>query len=180
MRTAIAIFCVAACFGGAPASAGDQTQAEAAAPSQASAKAAAPSPSLVETAKQSKAKRKTSTTKVITNKDVKKSKGKLIVLSTPVDKKPAAPTETTGPLQKQDANIRERNEAQERVTAAEKKVKGLQKELEALEQQYYQENDPNYRDHVIQQRFAQTKRQLEDAQHDLANARDTLKKAESK
>ncbi len=171
MKAAMAIFCVAAYFS-TPGWAQD-------AKDNAGQKPAAP-PDLVQTAKQTKAKRKKSSTKVITNKDVKKSKGKLIVLSTPVDDKPAAPTETAGPLQKQDASLRERNEAQARLTAAQKKVDGLQKELDALEQQYYEENDPNYRDHVIQQRFAQTKRQLEDAQHDLANARDALKKADSR
>jgi paraquat-inducible protein B len=169
MKTAIAIFC--ALIYGLPASAGEEQKQPA--------KDAAPSPSLVETAKQAKAKRRTSSTKVITNKDVKKSKGKLIVLSTPVDDKPAAPTETTGPLQKQDTKYRQRKDAQEHLDAVQKKVDGLQKALESIEQQYYEENDPNYRDQVIQKRFAQTKRQLEDAQQELADARDALKKIDS-
>lgn len=173
MKTAIAILCVL--IYGAPASAGEEKKqpAEAGAPSKAGA------PTLVETAKQTKARRKTSSTKVITNKDVKKSKGKLIVLSTPVGDKPAAPTETTGPLQKQDTKYRQRKEAQEHLDTTQKKVDGLQKELESIEQQYYEENDPNYRDQVIQKRFAQTKRQLEDARQELADARDALKKIDS-
>ncbi len=172
MKRAIAMLFAVVLLNGAPASAGEDKK---------PAKDAAPSakPSLVETAKQTKAKRKTSSTKVITNKDVKKSKGKLIVLSTPVGDKPAAPAETVGPLEKQDARYRERKEAQERLDTAQKKVDGLQKELESIEQQYYEENDPNYRDQVIQKRFAQTKRQLEDARHVLADARDALKKIDS-
>jgi hypothetical protein len=173
MRTAIAMFCLAACL-----SAYAQDAASTQTPATTTQKPAAQD--LVSAAKQTKAKRKTSSTKVITNKDVKKSKGTLIVLSTPVDKTPAGPKDTTAALQKQDANLRDRKEAQDRVNAAQKKVDGLQKDLTALEQQYYEENDPNYRDHVIQERFAQTKRQLEDAKHDLANARDALKKTDSK
>ena len=128
-------------------------------------------------AQDSKSKRKKSSTKVITNKDVKQAKGKLIVLDTPAAKK-TEKTETPSSLQKQDATLRERREAKDRLDGAQKRVDGLQKELDAVEQSYYQENDPNYRDNVIQKRFAQTKRQLDDARQDLANARDTLQKLE--
>ncbi len=166
MKTAIAVLIAGAWLSGV-------------APSAAEEQKPAKTTSLVETAKQSKAKRKTSSTKVITNKDVKKSKGKLIVLSTPAGDKPAAPAETVGPLEKQDARYRQRKEAQERLDTAQKKVDGLQKELDSIEQRYYEENDPNYRDQVIQKRFAQTKRQLEDARHELADARDVLKKIDS-
>ena len=52
----------------------------------------------------------------------------------------------------------------------------LDKELDRLEQAYYAENDPNYRDKTIAERFEQTKKQLESARKDLAEARDGLEK----
>ena len=161
MRKLFAILCVAACFS-TPIAA------------QEAEKKAPPAGDLVDTAKAAKAKRKQSSTKVITNKDVKKSKGKLIALSP--SKKPAvAPNETTS-LADHEANFHARKAAIERVDAAQKKVDGLQKELETIEQQYYEENDPNRRDNIIQQQFAQTKRQLESARSELADARDVVTK----
>jgi hypothetical protein len=158
----IAILCVAACFG-TPIFAQDPSK--------------KPTEDLVKAAQDSKSKRKKSSTKVITNKDVKQARGKLIVLDTPAAKK-TEKTEAASSLQKQDATLRERRDAKDRLDSTQKKVDGLQKELDAVEQSYYQENDPNYRDNVIQKRFAQTKRQLDDARQDLANARDTLQKLE--
>ena len=164
MRKAVTIaaLCVAACLS-TPMSAQDPSK--------------KPSEDLVKAAKDSKAKRKKSSTKVITNKDVKQAKGKLIVLDTPAAKE-TEKAEAASSLQKQDATLRERREAKDRVDSERRKVDGLQKELDAVEQSYYQENDPNYRDNVIQKRFAQTKRQLDDARQDLANARDALQKLE--
>lgn len=161
MRIAIALLCAAACLS-LPLSAQEPD------------KKTAPE-DLVTAAKASKAKRRKSATKVITNKDVKKAKGKLIVLKTP-DTPAGKPESKIGELQKQDVSLREHREARERVDAAQKRVDALQKELEALEQRYYRENDPNYRDNVIQERFAQTRRQLDDARHQLANARDELQR----
>lgn len=129
---------------------------------------------LVKRAQTAKASRKKSANKVITNKDVKKSKGKLIEL--PKSDKPVAKVGSVPTIAEQDVNYRQRKEANENLAAAQKKVDGLQKELDAIEQRYYEENDPNYRDNVIQQRFQQTKRQLEDAQHQLADARDAAQK----
>ncbi len=132
---------------------------------------------LVKAAKASKEnQKKHPPTKVITNKDVKQSKGKLVVTNkamTPVPK-----TDPVSPIAKQDAQIRARKDAEVRVEKAQKNVDSLQKELDGLEQAYYAENDPNYRDQVIQKRFAQTKRQLDAAHTDLANARDALQKIE--
>jgi len=129
---------------------------------------------LVKSAKAAKTSRKKSTTKVIRNQDVKKSKGKLIEL--PKSAKPVAKAASMPTLAEQDLNYRQRKEASEQLVTAQKKVDALQKELDALEQRYYEENDPNYRDNVIQQRFQQTKRQLQDAQHELADARDAAQK----
>ena len=51
----------------------------------------------------------------------------------------------------------------------------LEKELRRIEDSYYAENDPNYRDKTIQDRFNQTKQQLDDARKELADARDGQK-----
>lgn len=112
--------------------------------------------------------------KVITNKDVKKSKGKLTVKSPP-PLPPAATTtnvETRTPSEISDAQYHARKSNDERTASAEKRVDELQKDLAAIEQAYYAEKDLNLRDDVIQKRFAQTKRQLEAARKELADARD--------
>jgi hypothetical protein len=113
--------------------------------------------------------------KVITNKDVKKSKGKLTVKSPPPPLPPAATTtnvETRTPSEISDAQYHARKSNDERTAGAEKRVDELQKDLAAIEQAYYAEKDLNLRDDVIQKRFAQTKRQLEAARKELADARD--------
>jgi NAD-dependent DNA ligase len=52
----------------------------------------------------------------------------------------------------------------EKVQAdATKKVADLEKELAAIEQSYYEENDPAYRDDVIKKKFEQKKTELETA-----------------
>lgn len=115
--------------------------------------------------------------KVITNKDIRKSKRKLAV-SSPPPLPPAAPTpsnaETRSPSEISDAQYHARKTAGERTSAAEKRVDELQKDLAAIEQAYYAEKDLNLRDDVIQKRFAQTKRQLEAAKKELADARDAV------
>jgi hypothetical protein len=138
---------------------------------------------LVKAAKASGGPRKKSTKKVITNAEVKKSTGKLIVLP-PKDgapalagQQPAASGAPKGPLEKQDDERRLRQATTARVAAAEQKVNDLEKELRRLEDAYYAENDPNYRDSTIERRFNQTKRQLEEARKDLADARDAQPKA---
>ena len=115
------------------------------------------------------------TKKVITNADVKKSSGK-------VSTTPAAATSTTAPaappmsVADQDKLLHDRAAAQKRTDAAQAKVNDLDKELDRLEQAYYAENDPNYRDKTIAERFEQTKKQLESARKELAEARETLEK----
>lgn len=122
------------------------------------------------------ASRKKSTRKVITNADVKKSRGKLI----PTTTKPAAAAAEAkpAPLDQQEAQRPTRQQADLLVQAAQKKVQELEKELRRIEQSYYDSNDPMYRDDVIQKSFNQTKRQLDDARKQLADARDLVGKAE--
>jgi hypothetical protein len=135
---------------------------------------AQPKKDVVETAKESKAKRKKSTTKVLTNKDVKKSKGKLIVISTPEeDKKPVAAPAT---VENQHDRYVARTETREKIVEVEKKVGALERAVDDLEQQYYAANNPTYRDEVISKRFVQSKRQLDEARQELADLRDALKK----
>lgn len=125
---------------------------------------------LVEAGKENKAKRKASKSKVITNKDVKNSKGKLTELADkplpPVDKK----ADTTETIEQQDARYRARLEAEERVDAAAKKVADLEKKLEDLERRYYEENDPIHRDEVILKKFVDTTAELEKARLELTEA----------
>jgi hypothetical protein len=121
---------------------------------------------------------KKSTTKVITNADVKKSSGKVTTI--PAAAKSTAPA-TAPPMSiaDQDKLLRDRAAAQKRTDAAQAKVNDLDKELDRLEQAYYAENDPNYRDKTIAQRFEQTKQQLDSARKELAEARDALEKLKS-
>jgi len=118
---------------------------------------------------------KKSTTKVITNADVKKSSGK--VTTVPAAAKSTSPA-TAPPMSiaDQDKLLHDRAAAQKRTDAAQAKVNDLDKELDRLEQAYYAENDPNYRDKTIAQRFEQTKQQLDSARKELAEARDALQK----
>ena len=132
---------------------------------------------LVKAANDAKAKRSGKATKVITNADVKKSKSKLGTTN-------VAPTTTTtsggegaaAPLKTMsiDQLYRARRDAGDHIATLEKKVADLDKSLNLIEQSFYAENDPNYRDDVIQKRFEQTKRQLADARKELADARDAL------
>jgi len=142
--------------------------------------AAAQDAPVVEAAKKGKEARKKSTTKVITNADVKKSKGKVVVKSGT----PAPPVEAKKddkpPLAKADDLHRARAAAEESVSAAEKKVAELERELRNVEESYYAENDPSYRDDVIRKRFEQTKKQLETARTDLTAKRDALARLSSR
>jgi len=137
--------------------------------------AAAQESDLVKAANAAKASRSGGKTKVITNADVKKAKAKLKETSSGGQAPAPVPTGEAPVLHRNsDQLYKARHTATDRVTASEKKVADLEKSLDGIEQSFYTENDPNYRDDVIQKRFAQTKRQLEDARKELADARDAL------
>jgi hypothetical protein len=121
---------------------------------------------------------KKSTKKVITNADVKKSSGK--VTTNPVPTTTAAPAAAPMTIADQDKLLHDRAAAQKRTDVAQAKVNDLDKELDRIEQAYYAENDPNYRDKTIAERFEQTKKQLESARKELAEARDALEKLKGK
>ena len=121
---------------------------------------------LVEAAKAAKAKRKKSTTKVITNEDVKKAKSKLIenkAAEAPV----VAPLPQESSLEKQARERKERAAADVKVAAAKAAVAEFEKELALLEQKYYDENDLDRRDSELVRRFNDTKAKLEVARREL-------------
>ncbi|HWW61186.1 MAG TPA: hypothetical protein VN181_07455 [Thermoanaerobaculia bacterium] len=120
---------------------------------------------LVAAAKDAKAKRKTSTTKVITNADVKKAKGKLTVL--PGKPEEPRPLDTSSPLAQFEAEKRAKADLAARVVVAEKKVADLEQELAVIEQAYYNEGDPDVRDRMIRPKFQATKALLEVAKTEL-------------
>jgi hypothetical protein len=134
---------------------------------------------LVKAAKANGGPKKKTTKKAITNADVKKS---AVKSSAPATGAKAAPKVQTPPvpmppvIADQSKLIHARADAQKRADDAQVKVNDLDKELDRLEQSYYAENDPNYRDKTIAPHFEQTKLQLETARKELADARDALEK----
>ena len=129
------------------------------------AEAAAAPQDVVEAAKAAKAKRKKSTSKVITNADVKKSKGNVVETTAqkPVDAEPEPSL-----VEQQQAMRKERTAHDAKFAAALAEVEQLEKELAALEQQYYEENDLDRRDTVLVRRFDATKKKLDAARAVLA------------
>jgi len=114
---------------------------------------------VVDVAKEAKAKRKKSTSKVITNADVKKSKGKIAttnVPNTPIEKTPSI-------VEQQEAKRAADKIAAERRAKYEKLVADLEKELAAIEQAYYDENDLAKRDTEIVKKFNDVKAKLDAA-----------------
>jgi|tagenome__1003787_1003787.scaffolds.fasta_scaffold19547782_1 hypothetical protein len=115
---------------------------------------------LVAAAKKAKQGRVAIPRKVITNADVKKAKGKLVELPA----RPAAPVVTpANSLEQHQAQLKATATAERTKAEATKKVADLEKELAAIEQTYYEENDPAYRDDVIKKKFEQKKIALDAA-----------------
>ncbi|HKO55449.1 MAG TPA: hypothetical protein VJ276_06185 [Thermoanaerobaculia bacterium] len=127
---------------------------------------------LVDAAKDAKEKRKKSTTKVITNADVKKSSGKLVEKKAP----PAPAAAVKAPPKPvpidPDALYRQRVAADEALAAAQKKVTELERELRNVEESFYAADDPEARDHVIAKKFEETKMRLAAARAALKTASD--------
>jgi len=123
---------------------------------------------LVEASKEAKAKKKsgTTTTKVITNADVKKSKGKLTPL-------PAAKTKTAeakpGPslMEQQAAERTARLASEAKRAAVQSTIDTLEKDVASLEASYFATNDLDYRDNVIARQFSEKKKQLDAAKKEL-------------
>lgn len=122
---------------------------------------------LVTAAKDAKAKRKKSTTKVITNADVKKAKSKLIENKTAeLEKVEPLPTESS--LEKQARERKERAANDLKIAAVKTTIAGFEKELATLEQRYYEENDLDRRDGELMRKFADVKAKLDVAKKELA------------
>jgi hypothetical protein len=119
---------------------------------------------VVDAAKEAKAKRKKSTAKVITNADVKKSKGTIAQTTLP-------PLPETKPqpslVELHEAKKKAEAAGIEQLRAAKEKVAKLEKELTAIEQQYYEENDLDRRDTELVRRFNDVKTKLDAARAEL-------------
>ena len=120
---------------------------------------------LVEAAKAAKAKRKKSTTKVITNADVKKAKSQLI--ENKLEPVPVEAVSQESMLEKQARERKERLASDLRLEAVKKTVADFERELAVLEQRYYEENDLDKRDAEIVRRFNDTKAKLDAARKEL-------------
>lgn len=119
-----------------------------------------------------KSRRPKSTSRVITNEDVKKSKGKVIEL-------PAAPEgakqQPTATLSERHTALRiARSAAEERVRAGEAEVAAIENELARLERAYFEEDDPDVRDGVVARQFAAAREKATAAGLELAAARKAL------
>jgi hypothetical protein len=157
----LALALVVAC-GAAAASAADREPAQ----TKPATEAAAAPQDVVDVAKSAKAKRKKSTSRVITNADVKKAKG--TVVETTAKQKPIDATPEPSLVEQQEAMRKARAIHGVKFTAAQTEVELLEKELAALEQQYYDENDLDRRDGELVRRFNVTKQKLDAARAVLA------------
>lgn len=137
---------------------------------------------LVTAARASKAKRATaakSGKKVITNADVKKSKGRLILISSSdgPDEKAAAPKKPEDPrtlAEQNDARIDERKASEARIAELEAAIDELKIELVRAEQRYYEASDPSFRDRVLRPRFDEVRKKLDDAMVELSDAKEAV------
>ena len=120
---------------------------------------------LVDAAKAAKAKRKKSTTKVITNADVKKAKAKLVEHKPPEVPVEATPAESS--LEKQARERQAQTAADIKLAAARKTLADFEKELAAIEQKYYEENDLDRRDKELVRRFNDVKAKRDAAKKEL-------------
>jgi len=133
---------------------------------------------LVKAAKANGGGKKPMPKKPITNSDVKKSTGKITEkpdvgpASAGQGRAEARPTPDS--LAAHEAKKKALAAAQKTVTEKEAGVADLEKELRRIEQSYYEASDPNIRDRDIAPRFDQTKKHLDAARVELANARDAL------
>lgn len=123
---------------------------------------------LVEAAKDAKKKRGKSTTKVITNKDVRQSKGKLIATTAEPQPEPARVQPMT--IAQHDEQKRAIVAATLRLEQAETKVRTLEAEVASIEQLYYNENDLDRRDGELVRRFEDARVRLTAAMAELEAA----------
>jgi membrane-bound lytic murein transglycosylase B len=146
--------------------AGEPAQIPAETPAETPAKTTGKTQDLVALAKSEKEKKKKSTTKVITNADVKKAKAKVQEASV------AAPADAPAPrkslAEQYETSYQERLIHEEKLAAARQRVANLERELAAVEQSYYDENDLDRRDTEIVRKFGDVRAKLEEARKELA------------
>lgn len=108
---------------------------------------------------------------IIDDETVKSSKGKLIYIKdTPLPKLEPAPPSKTPAAAKNPVALAAQAEA--KLKTAQKEVESLELELTRLENEFYEEGDPNYRQDVIENRFNKTTKQLDIARQKLTDARE--------
>jgi hypothetical protein len=106
---------------------------------------------------------------------VKKSAGKLIETTS----KPLPPVRAADDVEtrmRAEKTAREAKDdgkklAASRVAASEKQIANLELELRRIEETYYDEDDPDFREDVIEKRFNETKAKLEKARQELEAAK---------
>ncbi|HUF16481.1 MAG TPA: hypothetical protein VMS12_00390 [Thermoanaerobaculia bacterium] len=133
---------------------------------------------LVRAAKNAKARRGAKTV-VITDADVKSSKGKLSIISSrELPKMEGAPAETPAnqPATVQVSAQKQKEDARARYERAQQEVATIERTLRTAEENYYNEDDATIRDQVIEARFDRAKKQLDKAREELASAREALQK----
>jgi len=145
--------------------ASDPAQSPAQAPAQTPAQTSGKTQDLVALAKASKEKKKKSTTKVITNADVKKAKAKVQETKLAA---PAGPGPQKSLAEQYETSYHDRLIHEERLAAATQRVAALERELAAIEQSYYDENDLDRRDTEIVRKFGEVSAKLEEARKELA------------
>jgi hypothetical protein len=112
---------------------------------------------LTKAAKDAKSKRKRSTSKVLTNADVKNSKGKIAETPNLPETVERQPTMT----EQHEARKAADKAAEERRATQAQSIADLEKELAAIEQQYFEENDLDRRDTEIVKKFNDAKARLD-------------------
>jgi hypothetical protein len=117
----------------------------------------------------------------LTNEDVRKSSGKLMIVSgkpLPAATPATVPEEKLKPGEKEQREFAEaRATAQKRNDDAQKRVERLERALNAAEEAYYDAEDPSDRD-TIERRFAQAKEDLDKARADVQKTGEELARHE--
>jgi hypothetical protein len=124
---------------------------------------------LVKASEEARSKRKKPTSRVITNADVKKSKGVLIDSKTAT----ASPVPKSGPSRTElyEAEKKAKALLDETIARLEAEAAQLEKQVTALELAYYDESDLTRRDTVIAPQFREAKAALTDKQRQIDELR---------
>lgn len=114
-------------------------------------------------------KKRQPTGKVITNADVKKSKGKLIENKDAAELPPVE--KTPGLVEQYEAARKTRLELEGKTSVLEATLALLESELAKLERAYFEENDPAVRDGAIARKFEEVRVQRDGVKKELEDLR---------